>query len=498
MPDSLTSDLIDKSVTGGDIFQYQGGGIINMILPYVWGAAPVFALPTELPPYYQTSVYSYPRDVVLRSTILHEPFWASAVAIAGAKQGSKSFDIKGDKPIVRQRAHQMMVQWGGDGYVQSQMRGVSDWLTTNNGEFWEIARSSSAAGSKVIGLVHLDSLRCRRTGDPDVPVIYYDLRGKPHEMRDYQIMTWVDMPDPSYPIEGIGHCAAERAYREIYKMSGIGTTINEKITGSGAHQIAIISGMSTKQVDDAARIARQQADAKGIQYVQGTIIIGVQGDLPPDIKTLQLRGLPENFDHKQELDIALLSYANAIGIVLTDLQPLSGQGLGTGVQTIIIEEKAAGRGLAARDKIITEMLNNWVLPLGTSFYFSERDTRDEQAKAQVSLTREQTRNSMILNGTLLPTEAKQMAADADDIPEEFVTVDVTPGKRVSDEQPTDEAGEDDTAAEPPATPEEMSPLDQRKLQREQPVPVVTKEAHEIAALLREAIAESKAARGVVA
>lgn len=523
MADALTNDLLKKSVTQGDIFDYTpgSGGVVNFIMPYFWGGQSTFALPSELPAYYTTGVYSYPRDVILRSTILHEPQWANAVAIAAAKAAAKSFDInpsKGHQSVETSRkiksAHEMMVQWGGSGYVPSQKRGVLDYSCTNNGEFWEITRSSSAAGSKILGLVHLDSLRCRRTGDPDIPVIYYDLHGRIHELKYYQVFSLVDMPDPSYPRENIGHCAAERAYSTIYEMAGIRTTTNEKITGTGAHQLAILQGMTDKNIKDILVTARNEAQAKGLVYYLGTIIAALASDAPVDIKTLQLRGLPENFEAKIERDNANLIYANALGLVLTDLQPLSGQGLGTGAQTIVIEEKASGRTQASRDKELTHNLNEWVMPDAVTFAFSERDTRDEQAKALVSKTREETRNSMILNGTILPIEARQMAADADDLPEEFITQDMTPAMSVADEDRSDEAVPAVEQAAPTAPPEEMSPRDQKILDRQRPEPIgslpvppsdvpikkqpktAMKEASEIAALLREAIAESRAARGV--
>lgn len=499
MADAQTEELIKKSVTGGDIFDYTpgSGGVVNFIMPYFWGGQSTFALPTELPAYYTTGVYSYPRDVILRSTILHEPQWANAVSIAASKAASKSFKVDGDAPRKVKDAHEMMVQWGGDGYVPSQKRGVLDYSCTNNGEFWEIVRSSSAAGSRIVGMVHLDSLRCRRTGDPSVPVIYFDLHGRIHELKYYQVFSIVDMPDPSYPRENIGHCAAERAYSTIYEMAGLRTTINEKITGSGAHQLAVMQGMTDKQIQSILKTAEFQAQAKGLVYYQGTIFAAIAGDAAVDIKTLQLRGLPENFEVKTERDNANLIYANALGLVLTDLQPLSGQGLGTGAQTIVIEEKASGRTLASRDKELTHCINEWVMPDAVTFSWSEKDTRDEQATANVSLTRAQTRAAQIASGEITAPQALQMAVDKDDAPKEFLPVDATPDQSVADEDRSDEATETDAQTQPQieaATPAPTQTTVSPPVTPTMPQ-AVTKEVDEVKALLREAIEESKKARG---
>ena len=457
MPDINTQDIIKSSVTEGDIFAYQGGGVVNLIMPWAGSFMAGLSLPTTLPPYFSASTWTYNRDIVLRSTILHEPYWADAVAIAGAKESAKSFDVTGDVPRRVQEAHRMMVHWGGNGYVQSQKLGVMDYVTTNNGEFWEIVRQSSAAGSRILGLVHLDSLRCRRTGDPDTPVIYYDLRGRPHDLKDYQVISLVDMPDPSYPIEGIGHCAAERVYPIVYKIAAMVGADNERIVGAGAHQLAIITGMSPAQITGVLTTAKAEAQAKGMINYQGTIIAGLQGDAPIDIKTLQLRGLPDNYNYKEQIDLAHLAYANAIGLVLTDLQPLSGQGLGTGAQAIVIEEKLAGRTLSTRDKELTHLLNEWVMPDAVTFAFAEKDTREEKAQADVAAVRESTRNSMIQNGTIDTTIARNMAVDSGDLKKEFVPQDVTPEQSVDDEERTDEATEDADPVTPALTSAPLPP-----------------------------------------
>jgi hypothetical protein len=154
-----------------------------------------------------------------------------------------------------------------------------------------------------------------------------------------------------------------------------------------------------------------------------------------------LRGLPENFEVKVERDNANLIYANAIGLVLTDLQPLSGQGLGTGAQTIVIEEKAAGRTQASRDKELTHCLNEWVMPNQTTFAFSEKDTRDEQARANVSSTRATERAARVASGEITPQQALQLAVDAGDAPKEFLPVDATPSTTIDDEERSDEVSE---------------------------------------------------------
>ena len=260
-------DLLQQSVTSADLQVQQGDtpqpAAAVFFLPTVFSAAYHMPLPRELPPYWSLnlglSAY-WSRDTVLRATPMHEEFWADAVRIAATKAAAQSWEVKGTHAT---RWQEMLVDWGGDGYVPSQMRGVQDYCCTNNGEFWEVVRVSNARGAKVLGLVHLDSLRCVRTSDPERPVVFMDLRGAYHVLRDYQVINLCDMPDPSLASLGIGHCAAESSYGKIYDMAAMNLYFREKLTGSGANKLVVLQGMQTAQLESILTAAEAGVDGEG-------------------------------------------------------------------------------------------------------------------------------------------------------------------------------------------------------------------------------------------
>lgn len=465
-----TAEIIKHSVTEPDVKTYEeGSGVVSLFMPLFSTRSYDLPLPTELPPYWTVEASGgfgsyFSRDTILRSTILKESHWADAVSIASTKAASMSFDLDGPSETI-ERFQSMLIDWGGDGYVPSQERGILDYLTTDNGEFWEIVRVSNARGSRIIGLVHLDSLRCVRTGDPATPVIFRDLRGGFHELKDYQVMSLVDQPDAGTASLGIGHCAAERAYEKIFRLHAIDRYVTEKVTGSGANAIDFVQGLNDKQIKGLVESASSQAQARGQQYYQGHIIAGILSQMPIEIKTIRLRDLPDGFKYTELRDDALLTYANAIGLVLTDLQPLSGQGLGTGAQSVVLEEKATGRGLASRRKHLTHLLNQWILPDTVTFSFSENDLREESTEADISNVRADTRSKQIASGEISALEARQIAASDDDIPQEFIKIDKITGEVVGDEDRVEgssggtplerepgESGEINTAPIQPALP----------------------------------------------
>lgn len=437
MADALTNDLFQNSVTKNDMPQYQGNGVVNFMIPWFMLSQANLALPSELPPYWSLrfGVAAYwSRDLILRSTILHEAFWAGAVAKTATKAAAKSFDLTG--PRVG-RYQDMLLDWGGDGYVPSQQRGMIDYLNTNNGEFWEIVRVSSAAGSRIIGLVHLDSLRVIRTGDQETPFLFVDLRGIYHELKYYQVFDLVDMPDPAAASLGIGHCAAERAYEKIYTVMAMETYLKEKITGTGATALDIITGLASAQLQDLLLTGNAEAKAKGFQQFQGHIIGGILANVDVKHVSIPLRELPDGFNRNEELLIAHLAYALAIGIDPPIINPALAvkNALGMSAQAVVLSEKAEGFGIAARDKHMTHIINKYLLPHSVTFAYQENDLREEKTKADIALVREQTRASMIASGEATAEQARQMAVDSDDMPREFIAFDQTEaGAALNDEE----------------------------------------------------------------
>src|SRR5574342_43702 len=164
---TLRSDILKDSVTKLD--HPTEAGRRGAVISYFFGSPlmqGLVSLPPDPPPYWSTG-----RDGVLRATLHAESMWADAVYIALTKIASLSWDVKGSIPLRVKRAQELLSLADDEGgWVQALQKHGADFLLTDNGAFLEIVRESSAAGSRITGLIPLDSQRCVRTGDPDVPV----------------------------------------------------------------------------------------------------------------------------------------------------------------------------------------------------------------------------------------------------------------------------------------------------------------------------------------
>lgn len=446
------------STIQGDTAQEAGWGFpLQIAIPQL-ASLPSY---TDLPPY-----WTWYRDVVLANTIHKEDMWSSAVGRTATKFAAHGYIVRDASDSQRRVASSLELLRranGGEGWTVFAQKIIQDLLTTDNGVFIRIRRANdqavrvrvkgtsdddgfvelvqSSSGARITGLYHLDSLRCMRTGNLAYPVRYQPLMGPSQLLRWDQVLFYSDMTSPRAELYGVGLCAASRAYKTISKLAALEQLIHEFITGGGANKLAFVGGVADSTLRNLIAAGQADAQAKGFTYYQGVILGAIPGDTPVTINEIMLKSLPEGFDAKTERDNAYLIYANAIGVPVQDIQPLSGQGLGTGTQSVILQEASRGVGIAAFLKWWEQTVSDRVLPATTELQFSnEYDLRDQEQQAKVRALRAQERSTRINSGEISPAIARQLAADSDDLPQSLIADDITPGGQLrDDEKPLSEA-----------------------------------------------------------
>ena len=423
------TDTLDRagSVTKRDYIQTADpGGVwyFSMVDP---GAmqSPVPSLPRHGEP---------ARDVVLTATLDLEDMWASAVNKAVTKIAVRGYEVADSDDSTRRTEAGKNLVMNFDGpaeYRGGMAKTVQDFLLTDNGWFLEIERASKSPNAKPRALYHLDSFRCWRTGNLDYPVLYWDWDGVWHKLRADQVLFGSDMPSPRSRMFGRGRCAASRAFMTIVKLSAVETYFRDKITGSRALALHFIAGVGPSQIKDAMETSEAENVRKGRYVYKGAVMVPImaQGADGIQIATVDLAGVPDGFDVDLERKDAYLRYANALGVPVQDIQPLSGQGLGTGTQTVILDEAAEGQGLAYFVKDFEDKVNYLVMPKTTTFVIKVNDIRDQQAKAALDKAKADTLVALLGSptapGVITPQMALQMAVDEGLVPREFLPEDVT-------------------------------------------------------------------------
>jgi hypothetical protein len=417
-----------------------------------------------------------PRDSDYQtvSTPDYEAIWAGSVAISITKVSSLAWEIDGDIPLRTKRGHELMTSVdAGQGWVSFISKILQDFLLTNNGSFIEIVRATSSTSSAITNLIPLDSLRCQRTGDPSMPVIYTDLKGRMHELRTEDVLCFADMPSSRASMFGTGKCAAARAYQSIYKLACIESYISDKVSGRRPLAVHLINGLNDPQLRSVLNTAQSEADARGVIAYMGAIMATVPGDAVPGVATIPLADFPDNFDRRDELDIAVLAYANNLGLDVQDLQPLTGRALGTGAQSEVLDDKAKGKGLAAFRQQFIHALNTWVLPDMTTMVFIEKDWRDKNLSASYNQKVEAYTSDALTKGIITAPQGLQVMIDENIFPKEFAPVDETPDTTLADTEKPEIGTPDQPNAADPTIPQVDIPQ------------IMAKEAHAAVELVRQ-------------
>ncbi len=451
-------DLSPSAIKGDTLDYPSQGAIFGVAIPWM-ASAPSY---TDLPRY-----WSPRRDWVLSNTPHKEDMWASAVAIATTKFASHGFTLKDSQDSQRRvSASQELLKRadGGQGWVTFAQKVMRDLLTTDNGVFIAIRRDGdsvqkirvkaqtiqgaemqsfaesavtvSRPGAKISGLYHLDSLRCIRTGNLAYPLRYYPINGVQQILRWDQVLMYADQPSPRAELFGVGECAASRAYKTIAKLGAMEQLVYENLTGGGANKLVFLQGINDPTLKAILDSGKADAQARGLVYYLGTILGAIPSDTPISSVEIRLKELLTSFVPKDERDNGYLIYANAIGVPVQSIQPLSGQGLGTGTQTVVLDDQASGQGaLPAFLKWWEQTVSDRVLPKTTELTFTdENDLRDQKLRAEVQKLRADTRAVQIGDGEISPAMARQIAVDSEDLPEELVGSDATSGGSISDDE----------------------------------------------------------------
>ncbi len=385
--------------------------------------------------------WSWHKDWLLRESVKFEPMWAAAVGKAISKPGAAPWRVEDSNDSTRRtvRAQDMLLNFDWPyGWKKGIARNCRDFLTTSVGGVIEKVWRKG----KVVGIFHLDALRCRLTGDGKYPIVYRDVLGNEHALRDYQVATIVDMPDSDAAHYGLGMCAAERAWGTIRLIAGGDLYATEKLLGNGATEIHFVTGIMPDTLQSIIKTADAAQQARGLLVYKGAIIATVIGDQPPGVASIPLKSAPDGFDIDKERRHAATVYGNALGIPVQEVAPLSGQGLGTGAQTRVLDEAAAGQGLAFYYSQIEHLITHEVLATSTTFYMTSDDVRDRKVNTEVAAAREVIRTSMIASGMITPANARQLAIDDGDLPREmFDEPDMTPEGTLADNQKPLEAAD---------------------------------------------------------
>lgn len=261
-----------------------------------------------------------------------------------------------------------------------------DFFTQDFGAVAEIiggGKADKPISGRVMGLAHMDALSCHATKVAQFPLLYWNEENNSrHVMHATRAYRMTDMVSPKRLAYGTGFCALSRYISEASVDILLGRHDNEMLNDLPPAGLLAVSGMTKQQWDDSARGYESDRRADGESVFRGTMVIhAIDPAVPVKLEAIPFSALPENFDTKTFIDIHVNKLALALGVDPQDIWPLSGQALGSGTQSKVLDSKARGKMFGRILQMITRFINRAVLPDDLEFAFKFKDTEADLTTA---------------------------------------------------------------------------------------------------------------------
>lgn len=393
------------------------------------------------------------RDKELRSFWPTEPFLASAINAIVQARANMSWILDGPPRTINAVQRVLQSSDLGRGWLSLQQRVAIDLLTQDNGAFVEIVRIADKPNAPVVNLAHLDAEQCIRTGMPEFPVIYTNIKGVQHKLAWYQVLTFEDMPSPIQSMNGVQYSFVTRVLRAAQILKDISIFKREKISGRNPGEIHFVGGVQTSVVEDKLSDDSQLADNQGFTRFQRPLIVGsLDPNAPVTVATIAFRNVPDGFDEDTTLRWYIAQLALGAGADYQDFAPLPSGNIGTGQQSEVLHRKGKGKGHETWRKLWEHKLNfSGILPRSVTFSFEEDDIQEKQDQADFQKTIAETLEIYIDSGILTTPVIWQMMQDLQILKPEYMALlgqeNITPEIIVSDEEPAPTQQELDQAGE---------------------------------------------------
>lgn len=379
------------------------------------------------------------RDMQLRLFWPTEYVFASALFTTVAQYTSFGWSLLGPHRMVRITQEMLSGVQFGQGWEALMEPFLTDYFTQDNGAFLEVVRTEDNPRAPVVSLNHLDSNRCERTGRYQEPVIYTDREGERHTLKWHNVIAMSEFPSPIEEAYGVGYSALTRVLRAAQIMRDTGIIKAEKASGRFTRQVHLVGGVQTRIIEDAMLQKQNAADAQGyLRYIQPLIVASLDPTSRISKETIDLASIPEEYDEQKSLQTYITILAMAFGGDYQSYAPLPGGGIGSSVQSKILNMKSRGKGPGLFMKRMERTFNFYgILPRTVTFKYGEQDVAAQMEQTELRRARALEREIRVRSGEITTEVARQIAVDCGDLDERYLMM-------MQEENATDEIVSDDT------------------------------------------------------
>ncbi len=268
---------------------------------------------------------------------------------------------------------------GGEGMRIAMKRFILDYLVTDNGGFMEVMGDGPADGPiKGIpwGLKHLDSLRCRRTGDPKFPVAFLNpADGKRYKMFFSRIIYMAQQPMSLTRKNGVGLGSVSRSHLLAEVMTGQILYKMEKMGRRPGTKLFVGDGIAAEQMIAAFMAANTLQDNLGLEHFGMNVYIGGNA---VSVAAHDLNNF-DPFDEETGTLMAMYATAFCWGLKIQDIWPVQGGKASDQISNM----QSRGRLPADFMGDLQEQLEYKLCPPFIKPVFYEQDDEQEMMQANI-------------------------------------------------------------------------------------------------------------------
>lgn len=334
------------------------------------------------------------RQAILRRVGTHpqSSMWMSSASGLITQIQSTPWKLTGKRRVNHYQDILMSAEYG-DGWDVFIQKLIWDFLNNDDGAFIQVigrgAVDRPLAREAVLGLSVLSPEFCWPTGNPDYPIWYQDANtGQLYKLHRTRVIRLVDKPQSDPRLRGRGICALSRAMTYVQQAIVTASYIGGQLSNQPPPGIALWNGAQAEVVGkmwSAYNTGRDQRLNDGV-YRPAAEYINQANDVEVSLQWISFASAPAGFDPKEAEAIQASGIARALGIDVQDVQALSTGQFGTGMQSLILKEKAEGKTFGSLLKLLEREINKRVVPDNLRFEFISRDTEKSKEAADVTRT----------------------------------------------------------------------------------------------------------------
>ena len=320
------------------------------------------------------------------------------------------------------------------GFREELKKLARDYLNSDNGCFALVMGKGMAHRPIVgaaLGILHLDSSRCQRTGDPEFPVLYTHLNEERYALHYTRVISMSNLPSPRAEMYGVGLCAVSLALDSARELKDIAEFAAEKMGSRPPRQILYAkTGANISELASAVAVFEQKMNSEGLSRFAKTLLLAPKSaNQNLELDKIDLASVPDGFDRDRVSLIDLSLLASAFGLDLHDLSMSIAGSSGGQAAAEVQNKKGRGKGVHEFIETFTDQFSRRFLPDYLSFKFDEVDDDADQQHADILATRAAARSTNLSAGvTTLRVERVSMLHSNDISIEDFNMLELADGR----------------------------------------------------------------------